>query len=217
PPPYIPGSYEDCASSESRKKFYYVPPPAYFYIRKLAPYPDQIHHLHPFTLEYTSPELEDPTKFDMLKALFPSRSLSCIDPRLWATLVQIYPSTLPDWLHVYDIPLSDIHVPLLQTITPTSTCSIVTVLDLPGCPELDDDTILVLKALTGLVALDASMTSLTSWGVSQLALCCRTEGEISSRKGPWALRILRLTGSKGIDFRVFKDLYRFKGLCVLGV
>jgi len=213
-PPYIPGPYEDCASlkTSSQTKFYYVPPPIYFYIRRLAPYPDQVHQLHPFLLRYTP---RDGAEFDILKALLPSydsESLSDTDPRLWATIVQIYSSTLPSWLDTYRIPLSDVHVPFLQTVTPTSTCSIVTVLDLPGCPELTDDTILVLKALTGMVALDASRTSLTSWGISQLALCCGP-----GLKGPWGLRILRLRDTKGINFSLFKNLYRFRGLSVLGV
>ncbi|TFK29932.1 hypothetical protein FA15DRAFT_630667 [Coprinopsis marcescibilis] len=155
-----------------------VPSLAWFCINQLYQHPDQLHVLA-FRLNYRNE--------------FNDIDLNNLDPRLWATLVQLY-DRLPSRLSTYEIPLNDIHLPLLQQIPSTSLFSMVTVLDLPSCTNLDDQTVVDLKALHSLVALDASGTSLTPAGIQTLAntLFPSGEQEAVGHQGPWPLRILCL-------------------------
>uniref|UniRef100_A0A0W0F952 Uncharacterized protein n=1 Tax=Moniliophthora roreri TaxID=221103 RepID=A0A0W0F952_MONRR len=172
----------------------YVPSLLSICIRILADYPDQVHHLpQGFALSYRPST--DISKFDILKALIPSYStqqfsLGNVHPCLWATLIQLYPNSLPPSFGTYRIPFYDSNIPIIHQVPSTPTCSIVTILELPGCSELTDETISKLRVFHGLVALDASETKLSSLGVSRLASTCLWHG--TERKGPWRLRILRL-------------------------
>ncbi len=101
------------------ERFNYVPPPVYFCIRALISSPEQVHHLGSYTLNYNPPASK--SDFDIIKALIPSYNdsrftISRVDPRLWATLIQLYSTSLPETFERYPIPLSDIYLPLLQQI-----------------------------------------------------------------------------------------------------
>lgn len=199
------------------ERFNYVPPPVYFCIRALMPSPEQVHHLGSYTLNYHPPASK--SDFDIIKALIPSYNdsrftISRVDPRLWATLIQLYSTSLPESFERYPIPLSDIHVPLLQQIPSTPNFTLITILELPDCEELADCSISELRHLSSLCALDASGTTVTDYGVSVLS---RTMGwhDDGRRRGPWPLRILRLRGCRGITHQVFHCVKNFPLLAVL--
>ena len=219
PPSYPPGPYE----RPSLGPFNYVPPLTFICLQKLVPFPDQVHCLNTFRLIYRSPS--SPHIFGLIRALIPyyddensTLDLSHIDPRLWAILIQIY-SHLPASLHHYSVPLSDKHLPLLQQIPNTPFFSLITALALPKCGHLTDDTIVELKQLNGLSALDASSTQISANGVRILS-GTRTWGECPGgtreKKGPWALRILNLRNCRRLDDAVFGHLYGFMLLSVVG-
>ncbi|EMD38543.1 hypothetical protein CERSUDRAFT_123138 [Gelatoporia subvermispora B] len=205
PPPSPP--YE-AASLQHDSRLRYVPPLAYFCIRRLLQFPDQVHVIGPARIRYRPSD--SPQAYDLLRALIPSYSrttngvrlnLAEVDPRLWALIVQLY-SNLPEELRVYTIPLSDPHVPLLQQIPQTPDFALVTVLELPSCSELNDETIVELRFLHNLCALDASRTTLSALGLRRLSKTLAfADSETAApeivpvertRIGPWGLRILRL-------------------------
>jgi hypothetical protein len=188
PCPPIPGSYS--------LRLPRLPSLSVFCLHILALYPDQLHL--PQRLPYRS-EVTRPT-------------LCNLDPRLWCALVQIY-DDLPHSCRVYNIPLNDTHLPLLQRVSSTSQFSLLTILDLPACPHLTDDSISSLKLLHSLVAFDASATVLSSYAVNVLA---RTLVLDPSRRGPWGLRILRLRNCMNIDNSVSSHIDLFPLLSVLG-
>ncbi|KAK0459717.1 uncharacterized protein EV420DRAFT_285768 [Desarmillaria tabescens] len=201
------------------EKFNYVPPPVYFCIRALIPSPEQVHNLGPCSLNYDPPSSE--SDFDIIKALIPSYkdsrfTVSRVDPRLWATLIQLYSTSLPECFEYYPIPLSDIYLPLLQQIPSTSDFTLITILELPDCEELTDSSISQLRHLSSLCALEASGTALTDYGVSVLS---KTVGwyDDDRRRGPWPLRILRLRSCRGITHKVFHCIKNFQLLAVLGM
>jgi hypothetical protein len=167
----------------------------------LAEYPDQIHL--PVRLNYRI-EVTPPSSFPRH-----------LDPRLWTTLVQVY-NGLPDCFRSYNIPISDTHLPLLQRVHSTPQFSLITVLDLPACPDLTDDTIYALKLLHSLVAFDASATTLSSYAVKVLARTLVYTEYDTTRRGPWSLRILRLRNCKNIDNTVYSHLSLFPLLSVVG-
>ncbi|KAG5642189.1 hypothetical protein DXG03_003427 [Asterophora parasitica] len=134
------------------------------------------------------------------------------DPRLWATLAQVY-AGLPAHWHAYPLPLADAHVPLLQRIPHTPRFSLLTLLDLPACPHLTDASIPALSQLHSLVALDASATSLTSYAVKALAGTMVVDAD--GRRGPWPLRVLRLRYCTSIDDDVYHHLPKFPLLSVI--
>jgi len=177
-----------------------------------------------------------PQAYDILRALIPSyRSkhafdtdtftneleLSQVDPRLWAVIIQVL-TQLPDALRVYPIALADKHLPQLQRIPSTPDFSFVTVLELPACAHLTDDTILELKQLHALCALDASQTLVTAQGIRRLCgtqtFAAENEGidMASRRRGPWSLRILRLRNCQGVTNKIFDVISGFPLLSVLG-
>lgn len=221
-PPY--GSTRDSAASS----LLYVPSLAYFCIQTLLPFPDQLHSLGPARLLYQPPE--SPEAYDILRALIPEYRTneplhpSQVDPRLWAILVQLY-THLPSTFRRYTLPLSDEHLPLLQRIPCTAEFALLTVLELPGCRELTDDTIVELRALHGLCALDASGTALSSWGIKRLSktlVFSEDEDDIpastrGSRCGPWGLRILSLRNCMSIISDIFDCLGSFPLLSVVGM
>ena len=215
----IAGPYGDYAYPDT---FHYVPSLQYLCIRALLTYPDQLESFHSRRIALKSSK--DSRSFDLLKALCPSHghedvlNLSTVDPRLWATIFQIFePSSIPEWPTTYRLPLSDQHMKLLQQIPSTPDFSLVTVLELSACRELTDDTIFSLKYLHSLVALDASETSLSSQGIWQL---CRlpqwSADEPPSMRGPWGLTMLRLRSCDAVDDKVYESLERILLLSVVG-
>ncbi|KAI0670421.1 hypothetical protein C8Q78DRAFT_1091109 [Trametes maxima] len=209
-------------------KLRYVPPLSYFCIKSLVEYPDEIHTIGPTRLCYHAPWSRD--QFDILSALIPTYrpfsdddeefDIGLVDPRLWAVLVQVYEG-LPVVFRRYALPLSDAHLPLLQTIPSTEHFSLVTVLSLSRCPMLTDDTILSLRHLHTLTALDASATGLGTWGIQRLAKSLgwseADDVHQSERRGPWGLRILYLRNCMNIDTNVLVWLLRFPLLSVVGM
>jgi hypothetical protein len=90
---------------------------------------------------------------------------------------------------------------------------------LQGCIHITDATILHLKTLHTLTALDASNTSLTDYAIQTMAATLHFNGEDASPRkhsGPWPLRILALRNCKQISNQVFGYLDKFPLLSVLG-
>ncbi len=201
------------------ERFNYVPPPVYFCIRALISSPEQVHHLGSYTLNYNPPASK--SDFDIIKALIPSYNdsrftISRVDPRLWATLIQLYSTSLPETFERYPIPLSDIYLPLLQQIPSTPNFTLITILELPDCEELADSSISELRHLSSLCALEASGTTVTDYGVSVLSKMVGWYDD-GRRRGPWPLRILRLRSCRGITHKVFHYVKSFPLLAVLGM
>ncbi|KAL1947855.1 hypothetical protein VTO73DRAFT_13579 [Trametes versicolor] len=206
----------------------YVPPLAYFCIKALAEYPDEMHSLGAARLRYEAPWSR--SQFDILSALIPSYrpfdeaesdedfDLSPVDPRLWAVIVQVYEG-LPDDFRHYTIPLSDAYLPLLQTIPSTKHFSLITALSLGRCKVLTDDTIIQLCQLHTLAALDASATAVGTWGISRLSKSLNwSEADAThpaQRRGPWGLRILYLRDCINVDNKILPLLAHFPLLSVV--
>lgn len=226
PPPIRP-PYQPPATDPTAHTLSYVPPLTYFCIQKLIQHADQLHFIGSARLLYEPPQSLG--SYDVLRAVIPSYvpdeplDLSLVDPRLWVVLVQLY-NSLPESLRTYVLPLADPHLPLLQRIPCTPDFALLTVLELPGCQELTDGTVVELKALHGLCAFDASGTMLTAHGVRTLAKTLvfgEDEEEVGAamqrpRRGPWGLRILSLRNCPNIKSEVFECLPMFPLLSVVG-
>ncbi|OSD01555.1 hypothetical protein PYCCODRAFT_1445560 [Trametes coccinea BRFM310] len=224
-PSTIPPPYQ--SPHDSGVRLLYVPSLTYFCIKALAEYPDEIHALGPARLRYEPPRSR--SNFDILAALIPtyrpfsrdadSFDLSLVDPRLWAVLVQIY-DNLPAAFRQYTLPLSDLHLPLLQSIPSTQYFSLITVLSLRSCRMLTDDNVVELRHIHTLAALDASVTGLGTWGIQRLAKSLAwSEADAmhpAQRRGPWGLRILYLENCMNIDDNVLYWLVKFPLLSVVG-
>lgn len=207
----------------------YLPSLKSMCISTLMQYPNQLHVLGSTRLIYEPPE--EAGDYDLLQELIPAYTDDCelsdaqllrlVDPRLWATLIQIY-RDLPDMFHVYNVPLSDPHVPLLQEIPSTSNFCLVTVLDLCGCGEITDETVLPLRELHNLTALNLSATAVGSWGIRKLAksLVKRNaddaDADTRPLAGPWGLRVLHLNRCSKVRDDVYASLAQFPLLCVVG-
>ncbi|KAG0707776.1 hypothetical protein DFH29DRAFT_1053385 [Suillus ampliporus] len=221
-PPVPPAPYD----TEPPNNLRTVPPLAYFCIRALTPYADQLHHLqHPI-----------PFRRDVIRALIPSKivprdvlvarkqdsrskidsdtlcsgfDVQSTDPRLWATIAQVM-HPLPAEFRDYEIPLSDGHLPLLQQVPSRENFSFVTLLALPGCGEVSDETIGVIRRLNTLIALDLRGTSIGSYGLTVLARGLSwSDDELQSRTGCWGLRILRLHSCTNIGNEALPILSKF--------
>ncbi|KAF7304873.1 hypothetical protein MKEN_01201500 [Mycena kentingensis (nom. inval.)] len=194
----------------------FVPTLPWFCLTKLFPFPDQVAVAIGNTrLIYQHPAAE--SDFDLLRALVPTWddpdfNWARVDPRLWATMAIIY-DRLPERMRVYKIPLADEHLPLLQTIPSTPNLSLVTILELPGCSELSDTSVVGLKQLHSLCALDVSATRISSHGIKVFARTVQWSAD--EKKGPWNLRILRLRNCKAIDDAILPHLSTFHLLFVL--
>jgi len=200
PPPYTPGPY----SYQSDIACTQVPSLVSLCIRALVPYPDQVYQL--------------PVKLNLRPSLHVLHDLipdpAAVDPRLWAVLVQVY-DALPASFASYVTPLADTYLPLLQAIPNTPMFSMVTVLDLPACRHLTDDTIVQLKFLHTLTAFDASQTRLSVYGVRSLAATLQIDDETNNR-GPWPLRLLSLRNCRKVTKDVYEYLEKFPLLSVVG-
>ncbi|KAJ7632609.1 hypothetical protein FB45DRAFT_831842 [Roridomyces roridus] len=213
--PYIPGEY--IAHNKTPETLHYLPSLPWFCITKLARFPDQVQAIGASRITYTPPELEG--GYDILRALIPSLSSpdfswSTVDPRLWATIIQIY-DNLPPIFRCYPIPLDDEYLPVLQEIEPTPQFCLITILELPGCPDLSDANIVKLKHLHSLCALDASWTSISSHALKILAGTLSWSEDGGARRGPWGLRILRLRDCPQINDKVHPHVSKFPLLSVL--
>jgi hypothetical protein len=198
-----------------------VPSLAFFCLKRLLDYPEQVRY------RGTPPVPYDPAKGSrsrrVLQCLVNGEhrvgdiDLRTLDPRMWAVIVQSF-SSLPSVFRTYSIPLSDPHLPLLQSISPYDDFSLVTVVDLAECRALTDETITQLAALHTLCALDVSRTSLTSNGIARLArtLIVAEEDHVVPRRGPWGLRILRMRRCRKVDDGVFTQLAPFRLLSLVG-
>ncbi|KAJ7685168.1 hypothetical protein DFH06DRAFT_1157677 [Mycena polygramma] len=212
-PPYVPGPYTRPPSTLP-----FLPSLPWFCLNKLAEAgPEQVGSILNVRLNYQPPESE--TAYDLLCALVPSLPLpefdwASVDPRLWATIIQIY-DNLPSVFQSYPIPLADMHLPLLQQVKCTPIFSLATILELPGCRELSDTTVVNLKHLHSLCALDASDTALSAHGLKILSGTVLWNDR--DRKGPWGLRILRLRNCRAIDDKIFPYLAQFILLSILDV
>lgn len=95
---------------------------------------------------------------------------------------------------------SSILRPLLQRIPTTEHFSLLTVLEIPGCSHLTDDTIVRLAVIHTICVLDASNTPLTAQGIRRLSGTLRWGDDgvdiANQRRGPWQLRILSLRKSR---------------------
>ncbi|TCD69702.1 hypothetical protein EIP91_006469 [Steccherinum ochraceum] len=216
PPRPTPGPYERAEESGD----VYVPSLKTLCMKMLLEYPDQLYTLGPVRVHYEIPKTD--SDYDLLRSLIPEFShadpdisfLEAVDPRLWATIIQTL-TPIPEALRVYTIPLSDIHLPLLQQIPPTPDFALITVLELRECPHLDDDTIHLLGDIPTLGALDISRTAVTSWGIRALSRSLvRQPSTVTGRKGPWGLRVLDLRDCK-CDSQVMQYLSCFPLLSVV--
>lgn len=214
------GSYHSSAMCPERLP--YVPPLRFFLVQKLAEFPEQVYLLGGHRSSHErSPHT---TSFDIVRACIPHNEqgvpdLSAVDPRTWATIVQLY-SGLPEELQLHNLPLADQHLPLLQQIPITNHFSLMTILELPRCPELTDSSITKLRDLKTLCALDISMTRITAHGIRQLcsSLNCRYDpaDTIYSLTGPSGLRILRLAYCHDITNDVYPLLSKFPLMSAVG-
>jgi hypothetical protein len=194
-------------------------------IHRLWAYPLVWHALGPRRIRCSNEEIVvDDTLRTLIPQYYSSKrdfSLSSVDPRLWAGLVQIYSGTLPDHFRTYSIALSDSYLPELQEVPASPYFTLLTVLELCGCHQLTDESIVALKELHLLSALDAGSTSLTNYGLTVLARCqTKTSGGQSANyefRGPWRLRMLSLRACPAIDNRIFPVLQSFKLLSVVGI
>lgn len=188
-----------------------LPPLAYFCIRTLANYADQVHALGSHRIRCQPQVLRalSPSTFDIGAA---SRCLCKLDPRLWSIIVQVY-SDLPKGLQNYHIPLGDRHLPLLQAIPSTPSFALITVLNLAR--RVSDETSHVLKFLHGLCALDISQTPISHLGIRHFAPT--VAGDPSDmRYGTRGLRILRLCNCPKITNQVVGAVSGFQLLTILG-
>ena len=189
-----------------------IPPLAYFCIRKLVHYPDQLYTLGPHRIRCQPQVLRalSPSTFGDDNS--PTRCLCKLDPRLWSIIVQVY-SDLPRGLQNYSIPLGDKHLPLLQAIPSTPSFALITVLNLARC--VSDETSHVLKLLHGLCALDISDTPISHLGIRHFAPMATTEPP-DPHYGTRGLRILRLNNCREITNHVIDVLPNFPLLTIIG-
>jgi hypothetical protein len=206
-----------------------VPPLAYFCIRALTPYPDQLHSLqHPVSYSEEVVRALVPQKViphDIMLAKtkgaesdgwYNMLDIQSVDPRLWATIVQVM-HPLPAEFLDYELPLSDLRLPLLQQVPSRDNFCFVTLLALPGCNEVCDETIGVLRRLNTLAALDLQGTRVGPYGLTVLARSLSWGGdELQTRTGCWGLRILRLHSCTNIDNAALPILSKFPLLSSIG-
>lgn len=202
-----------------------VPPLSHFCILVLLNYVDQLPSLD------ARPVYKKWQQLDVLKSLLGpadgpdydpkdgSVNLSQVDPRLWATIIQLY-ANLPPFFLRYDIPLSDKWLPLLQRIEPksigtTDGFTLITTLDLSNQLLLTDENVVDLKGLHQLCTFDCSYTALSNRGVDRFSktLMIR-DGE--QKIGPWKLRVWYLKGCGSIDDQVTSHLEKWPLLCLIG-
>lgn len=213
PNPIPRGLYESSHNtSVSSRIVAAVPPLAYFCIRILIDYPDQVHSLGSHRIRCQPQVLHalSPSTFSDIDT--PAHCLCKLDPRLWSVIVQVY-SDLPGGLQNYHIPLGDRHLPLLQAIPSTPSFALITVLNLARC--VSDETSHALKSLHGLCALDISQTSVSHLGIRHFAPEIASDSS-DVHYGTRGLRILRLYDCPKITNKVVGAVSSFQLLAILG-
>lgn len=212
PTPIPLGLYESVHAAGASANKALVPPLAYFCLRALVGYADQVHSLGSHRIK-CQPEvlraLSPPTFDDNCAA---TRCFCKLDPRLWSIIVQVY-SGLPEGLRSYYIPLGDRYLPLLQAIPSTPSFALITILNLTSC--VSDETSHALKSLHGLCALDISNTSISHLGIRHFAPAPTTETP-ELHYGTRGLRILRLNNCRNITDQVIGAVSNFPLLALLG-
>lgn len=206
-----------------------VPPLAYFCIRAFTPYPEQLHNLQrPISYCKEVVRALVPPKVIKREVIFARKhgvdsdghhdtfDVQSVDPRLWATLAQVM-HPLPAELLDYELPLSDLHLPLLQQVPSRDNFCFVTLLSLPGCNEVCDETIHVLRRLNTLAALDLRGTRIGFYGLTVLSRSLSWScDELATRTGCWGLRILRLHSCTNIENEALPILSKFPLLSSIG-
>ncbi|KAL1744011.1 hypothetical protein HDZ31DRAFT_64486 [Schizophyllum fasciatum] len=192
----------------------HVPSLAYFCIRRLAEYPNQVPET--ISIPYVPPAADGAP--DIIRTLIPSYSYrdnmldqDALDPRVWAVIVQLF-TGLPSVLSTCSLALNDKHLPLLQGIDCTKRFALIVILDLSGSPNLTDESVPRLFVLRHLAALDMSKTRITSLAIKLLRP--RT-GAINAEEGPKALRVLSVRGCSAVDNDVLSHLELFPLLSVV--
>ncbi|KAH9180538.1 hypothetical protein EDB89DRAFT_1919633 [Lactarius sanguifluus] len=204
---FQPGPYYD----QDVDTLSHVPSLSYFCIKHLVKIPEMVYNYGP-ARPYRSPEY--PGGPDILRTLPRTPQcnvdLSKVDPRLWAVIVQVY-SDLPSDLHIYRTALADKYLPSLQRIPTTEHFSLLTVLEIPGCSHLTDDTIVRLAVVHTLCVLDARIRRLSG------TLRWDDDGvdTANQRRGPWQLRILSLRNCKQVTDNIYQCLESFMLLAVV--
>ena len=213
PNPIPAGLYESshCADTPTRKVAG-VPPLAYFCIRVLIDYPDQVHSLGSHRIRCQPQVLHALSSSTFSNIDTPARCLCKLDPRLWSVITQVY-RDLPEGLQDYHIPLGDRHLPLLQAIPSTPSFALITVLNLAG--SVSDETTHALRSLHGLCALDISQTLISHLGIRHFAPAI-TSDPSDIRYGTRGLRILRLYNCPMITNKVISAVSNFQLLAILG-
>ncbi|KAF9451032.1 hypothetical protein P691DRAFT_773419 [Macrolepiota fuliginosa MF-IS2] len=207
-----------------------VPSLIWFCLQCMSEFPDQVHI--PLKVSYRRSLRPPPKSFRVIDDIFASamarqsdnndldaqRDLSTIDPRLWVVIVQVF-DQIPSELRIYTIPLNDEFLPLLQGIQNTDTFSLLTILELPSCSALEDNTLADLRFLHTLAAFDASNTRISADGVLSLARTLQANSPLEATRkltGPWGLRVLRLKHCSRIaGSTIYESLDRFPLLSVV--
>lgn len=149
--------------------------------------------------------------------------LPSYSPDIWFKVAMIFTECLPPSFRMKSLPLSDVHVPIIQLIDPSPRFTTITVLSLRNRHSvLDDSSIGQLKDLHQLAALDLSFTAISSAGIHTLSMTLRqqsSDSEHSQLAGPWKIRLLYLEGCPLVDNRVCEylgkwPLLSFVGLCI---
>ncbi|KAF9653117.1 hypothetical protein BDM02DRAFT_2098296 [Thelephora ganbajun] len=212
PNPIPLGLYESIHAAGTSTRTGPVPPLAYFCIRTLVNYADQVHSLGSHRIKCQPEVLHalSPPTFRGFDAA--TRCLCKLDPRLWLIIAQVY-YDLPSGLQNYYIPLGDKYLPLLQAIPSTPSFALITVLNLARC--ISDETSHALKSLHGLCALEISQTSITHLGIRHFAPTI-THKPSDPHYGTRGLRILRLYGCPRITDQVIGAVSNFPLLSILG-
>ncbi|KAF8628384.1 hypothetical protein AX15_003910 [Amanita polypyramis BW_CC] len=181
-----------------------VPPLSLLCIQLLSESPDQLFNVFgEFKLNLPCPLLP------------PDAPVTQLDPRLWASFVQIYRDTSATFI-TYPIQLLHTHQSLLQRIPQTPYFSLITLLELPGCTRVTDDFLHHAKYLHSLAALDISGTTVSYIAIKRLAQTLVTDPKgPHAWHGPLPLRILRLRNCRNIDNLIFPFIPKFSLLCVL--
>ena len=208
-------------------------------VRRLVPF---VHELDKSTLQDTWTPRRYETMKEVVHDLLPSvlfdksvdgqaidAALSRVHPNAWLLLhLLVIPSSLPQALKRYRLPLSDVFLPSLQIHSAINSLNfdLITAL-LLGDNEVtavNDDNISSLQTLHHLAILDTSGTKLTSRGISRFASTLRrvdeggSSGEAALR-GPWRLRVWNLRRTYVDDEILTSDLglRKWPILCAVGV
>ncbi|KAF8739563.1 hypothetical protein RHS02_04892, partial [Rhizoctonia solani] len=167
PPAYDPSSMLHTQQKLFRQKLLYVAPLGYYAVRTLRPWCfgiDTGDQTFSSWVSTSTSEGEERVNFGDIIAPWANEDISLLDPTTWAFLVRHY-NGLPERYSSYRLALNDPYLPVLSAVSSAPNFSIVVVLDLSKCDDLDDSNISRLKLLTSLCTLDTSNTHLTDQGV----------------------------------------------------